>query len=273
VRLATFNAMGGRGLADGRVDPDRFASVVADLDVDVLALQEVDQRQPRSGGADFAALAARALGGAEFRFAATLVGTPGGTWRPAAGPDDGAGESRYGVALVSRYQVRRWRVLRLPPSPVRSPVYVPGPERSRLILLRDEPRMVLLAEVDAPFGPVTVAGTHLSFVPGWNLRQLRTVLRTLPGADPALLLGDLNVPAGLLRAWLRAARVPGRHTGWRLLARAATFPAPAPRVQLDHVLGRGGLPAVTGVSTPAVAVSDHRPLVLTLAHTETKMSS
>jgi endonuclease/exonuclease/phosphatase family metal-dependent hydrolase len=254
VRLATFNVMSGRSLADGRVDADLFAAAVAALDVDVLALQEVDVGQPRSGRLDLAALAAQALGAGEYRFVATVAGTPGGDWCP-AGP--GAGEGpRYGVALLSRLPVRRWWVLRLPAAPVRSPVYVPGPDgRGGLLLLRDEPRAVVAAEVVGPGGPVTVAGTHLSFVPGWSGYQLATALRALRGlSGPRVLLGDLNLPGWLVRA------VPG----WRSLAGAATFPAHRPRVQLDHALGHGDLPPVTRVATPAVAVSDHRPLVVEL---------
>jgi endonuclease/exonuclease/phosphatase family metal-dependent hydrolase len=69
-----------------------------------------------------------------------------------------------------------------------------------------------------------------------------------------VLLGDLNMPGGL----------PGWLSGWSVLARAATYPAWAPRVQLDHVLGSGALPAVTAVETPELRVSDHRALVLEL---------
>jgi endonuclease/exonuclease/phosphatase family metal-dependent hydrolase len=52
------------------------------------------------------------------------------------------------------------------------------------------------------------------------------------------------------------------------LARQATYPAPAPRAQLDHVLAdpRGAylLGPVVQVRTPQVNVSDHRPLVVHL---------
>jgi endonuclease/exonuclease/phosphatase family metal-dependent hydrolase len=127
-------------------------------------------------------------------------------------------------------------------------------------MLRDEPRVLLSAIVDAPGGPMTVATTHLSFVPGWNVKQLRRVvrvLRTMP--PPRLLLADLNLPGGL------AARL----SGWLTLARRPTYPSPAPRVQFDHVLldpsGASALPPVFAVDTPAVEVSDHLPLAVTLA--------
>src|SRR3954447_14486414 len=82
MRFATFNLMHGRSLSDGRVDPDRLRQAVVDLDVDVLGMQEVDRDQPRSGGADLAALAAAALGErAAHRFAPAVIGTPGESFR------------------------------------------------------------------------------------------------------------------------------------------------------------------------------------------------
>ncbi|WP_328347057.1 endonuclease/exonuclease/phosphatase family protein [Micromonospora sp. NBC_00421] len=258
MRLATFNLLHGRSLTDGLVDPDRLTAAVHALDADVLALQEVDRDQSRSGHHDLTSIAAHALGAPEHRFAAAVVGTPGEQFRPLRHDDDGHGEPCYGIGLISRHPVRTWQVTRLAPAPVRSPIYAPGPGGG-LLLLRDEPRVVLAAVLDTPHGPLTVAATHLSFVPGWNAYQLRRVvraLRALPG--PRILLGDLNLPAGPARLL----------TGWRPLARRPTYPAIAPRVQLDHILadprGLHRLPPVTAVDTPRSTISDHRPLVVDL---------
>jgi endonuclease/exonuclease/phosphatase family metal-dependent hydrolase len=254
VRLATFNVLHGRSLDDGLVTADRFRAALAAVDADVVGMQEVDLDQPRSGGLDLTALAAEALGASDHRFAAAVVGTPGEAFRP-AGPDfaSGAdGEPQYGVALVSRFPVRRWLIHRLPAAPTRSPVPVGG----RVLMLPDEPRVLLAAVVDTPHGPVTVATTHLSFVPGWNVRQLRRAvraLRALPG--PRVLLGDLNLPAGVARV----------ASGWRVAARLPTYPSTTPKIQLDHVLVDPAFPATVGtVSTPPTGVSDHRPLVVEL---------
>ncbi|MFU8874231.1 endonuclease/exonuclease/phosphatase family protein [Micromonospora sp. SL4-19] len=258
MRLATFNLLHGRSLTDGLVDPDRLAAAVTALDADILALQEVDRDQSRSGNLDLTAIAARALDAPEHRFAAAVVGTPGEQFRPLTHDDDGHGEPCYGIGLVSRHPVRSWQVTRLRPAPVRSPVYVPGPGGG-LVLLRDEPRVVLAAVLDTPYGPVTVAATHLSFVPGWNILQLRRIvraLRTLPA--PRILLGDLNLPAGPAALLSR----------WRPLGRRPTYPAGQPRVQLDHILadrhGLDRLPPVRSVRTPLSTISDHRPLIVDL---------
>lgn len=258
MRLATFNLLHGRSLTDGLVDPDRLTAAVTALDADVLALQEVDRDQSRSGNLDLTAIAARALDAPEHRFAAAVVGTPGERFRPLTHDDDGHGEPLYGVGLISRHPVRTWQVTRLRPAPVRSPIYAPGPGGG-LVLLRDEPRVVLAAVLDTPHGPLTVAATHLSFVPGWNMLQLRRVVRALRALPaPRILLGDLNLPAGAARLL----------TGWRPLGRRPTYPAGQPRVQLDHVLadrrGLDQLPPVTAVHTPLSTISDHRPLIVDL---------
>ncbi len=258
MRLATFNLLHGRSLHDGRVDADRVAAAVAALDADIVGLQEVDRGQPRSGHLDLTAVAADALGAPAHRFAPAVLGTPGETWRAWTAADEARSDPTYGIALVSRWPVLRWQITPLPAAPVRSPIWAPGPGGG-LILLRDEPRVLLAAVIDTPGGPVTVANTHLSFVPGWNVRQLRAAVRALAQLPaPRILLGDLNLPAGLARAVSR----------WRPLARRPTYPAAQPRTQLDHVLadprGADRLGQVTDVSTPAAAISDHRPLVVTL---------
>jgi endonuclease/exonuclease/phosphatase family metal-dependent hydrolase len=256
VRLATFNLLHGRSLADGRVAPERLADAVRQLRPDVVGLQEVDRGQPRSGGADLTRAVAEALGVdgvPQWRFVPALVGTPGAAWRVATDDDADEPGPSYGVGLVSRWPVSSWHVVRLRPARVRSPVVLPGTRR--VLWLQDEPRVGVAAVVQAPHGPVTVATTHLSFVPGWNGAQLRTLtsaLAALPG--PRVLLGDLNMPAPFPRLLTR----------WRVLARTPTYPAEQPRVQLDHVLGSGDLPPVTHVEAPALAVSDHRALVVTL---------
>ncbi|MFI1991944.1 endonuclease/exonuclease/phosphatase family protein [Actinoplanes sp. NPDC020271] len=254
MRLATFNLLHGRSLSDGTVHADRVHAAVADLDADVLGLQEVDRAQPRSGGLDLTVLCAEALRAPAHRFAAAVVGTPGQTWQPWHADAD-ISHPQYGIGLVSRFPVQRWQITQLPAAPIRSPVLT----GDGLLLLKDEPRVLLAAVLETPHGPVSVGTTHLSFVPGWNVRQLRHAVRAMRALPaPRILLGDLNMPTGPVRAF----------TGWRPLARAATFPSPYPRTQLDHILAdpRGAAPLgrVVQVRTPHSPVSDHRPLVVRL---------
>ena len=257
MRVATFNLLHGRSLDHLEVRESDLRDAAARIDADVLGLQEVDRLQERSASVDQTAVVAEALGAASWRFVPALNGTPGRgvTWTRSS-DDDGATTTgpTYGVGLVSRLPVRQWEVRRFGPAPVSMPLMVPGVKG--LTRIPDEPRVALAAVIDGPRGPMTVLTAHLSFVPGWNVAQLRALTRwalTLPG--PRLLAGDFNLPGALPRLASR----------WRQLARAATYPSYRPRVQFDHVLSHGvEESAVTDVQALRLPVSDHCALVVDL---------
>jgi endonuclease/exonuclease/phosphatase family metal-dependent hydrolase len=259
MRLATFNVLHGRSIDDGLVDRGRLADAARSLDADVLALQEVDRDQARSGGLDVTAAVAGATGALDSRFVPTLTGTPGFDWSAAA-LDEPPGAPAYGIGLVSRLPVQEWVPLALGASPARLPVVIEGPRR-RVLLVKDEPRVAVAAVLAAGTPVRTVVATHLSFAPGWNLVQLRRLARATRALPrPLVLLGDLNIPGRVVRT------LPG----WRSLARVPTYPAPSPRVQLDHVLLRtagssGPTPVVQTFAAVRTPISDHRALVVDVA--------
>ena len=152
----------------------------------------------------------------------SAVGAYVRTWlsRRPARPDEPHGTPGYGIALLSRLPVLEWRRVRLP---IASPWLF-----GRLQVRRDEPRVAIVAVVEAADGPLTVVTTHLSSGSDWSRVQLPWLqgrLRDLP--RPLVLLGDLNLRG----------TVPSELIGWRdlvdepnLSARAATAPAgPRPR--------------------------------------------
>lgn len=248
MRVATFNILHGRTVGQD-VDLDRLRAGVRRLDADVLGLQEVDLDQPRSGKADLTAVAAEAMGAVAHRFVAAISGTPGATWMAATGVEQ-PGTSAFGIALLSRFPALSWQVLRLPRIPMRFPMYLPGP--NRVMMVDEEPRAAVVALLKTPLGPLTVANTHLSFVPGWNRRQLWQMARDVRGfPSPRILLGDLNMPATAAQRW----------SGMRALACMATFPAEEPSLQLDHILSDDARLAGRRCEAPLLAISDHRALV------------
>jgi len=270
LRIATYNLLHGQPLAaDGSpapypADPAApLGEAIADLDADVLALQEVDRYQERSGLVDQAAVAAKAMGAADWRFAAALHGTPAplAGWVPdpsvtglqVYGPsevDTATGRPSYGTALLTRLPVTHWRARRFAPAPFGLPLRVAG--RRGLTPVPDEPRAALAAVLEGADGPFTVVAAHLSFVPGWNVAQLAAIRRWIADLpQPYLVLGDFNligaVPRTVLgsataierttsRDRIRAARAARRvRTG---VARRRRVREPRPRLQGWYDLAR-----------------------------------
>ncbi len=254
-------------------DPTDLLRAVAELEqdgpLDVLALQEVDRHQPRTGMLDQAGVVAEQLGARWWRFVPSVHGTPGiasegASWVPATAADDlpeDQGEPprvtdmgpRYGVALLSRWPVRRWRVKRFPPAPVSLPLIAPTTGRPKAVRVPDEPRSAVAAIIEIPHADITVATAHLTFVPGYNTRQLAELRAFLAGMPrPLVLLGDFNLPGG----------IPGLVTGWQQIVRVPTYPVARPRVQFDHILADGWAPDAVALARASarampVAVSDH----------------
>lgn len=258
LRVGTWNLLHGLAPDSGAVNGEALSGDVlaleaGHLDLDLLAIQEVDELQPRSGMRSQTEEIAKALQATDHHFLAAVEGTPGESWQPAT---HAGGGPQYGIGLISRLPVQQWHELRLPSAHSGMPLLVPTEKGPRLIYVSDEPRVAVAAQLEG----LTIACTHLSFVPGRNIRQLRAVMRwlnRLPG--PRLLVGDFNLPGG----------IPRRVTGWSALARAATYPAWKPRVQFDHILADRPW-QVDSVSTPHLKVSDHRPLVVEIREQRTE---
>lgn len=250
TRVLTLNLQHGLARDGTPTTSEQLAAAVAGIDADVVALQEVDRGQPRSGNIDQARVVADALGLPHVRFAATLAGDVRVDARPAtrSGAPDGAA---YGLAIASRWPVLAWFVRPLPRLRPRHPVLKGG----RLRLREDEQRALLAAVLRTPAGELSVASAHLSLLAPVAAVQARAVVRSMSTLPvPAVVCGDLD-----LDPWLLDPLSPG----WQL-PRALTFPVRAPRRQLDHVLVRGA--AIGAVEPLELEISDHLGLLVTLDH-------
>lgn len=281
IRLLSFNLQHGRPGDGARLDPATapladsdiadagaarevlaaLADQIRDIDPDVIALQEVDLGQRRSGRLDQTAVLADLLGWDGHRFAATYAGPVVGLRRRprrsalTGRADDvlgplrallGAGPAGFGNALLTRLPVRAWRVARLG----RGPAVLTRRGGGRALdprsyaLSTSTMRNMIAAQidpVDGAGGPggLAVASTHLATRTGTAAAQLAAAwaaLAALPG--PHVLAGDLNLHAELL-APLGIARGLGE---------GATYPSGAPARRIDHILtdpwptGADGLP-------------------------------
>jgi len=155
--------------------------------------------------------------------------------------------------------VIKWHRLDLGNAPIGMPLLVPGddgkPGRLRPIYIRDEPRVALAATLA---NGVTVINTHLSFVPGYNIKQLRAMKRWAVELESemnstAIIVGDLNLPKNL----------PIVASQWRSLATQATYPSWGAKIQFDYILTRASIGA-TQLPTVTTGVSDHLPLSVEL---------
>ena len=281
IRLLSFNLQHGRPGDGARLDPATapladsdiadagaarevlaaLADQIRDIDPDVIALQEVDLGQRRSGRLNQTAVLADLLGWDGHRFAATYAGPVVGLRRRprrsalTGRADDvlgplrallGAGPAGFGNALLTRLPVRAWRVARLG----RGPAVLTRRSGGRALdprsyaLSTSTMRNMIAAQidpVDGAGGPggLAVASTHLATRTGTAAAQLAAAwaaLAALPG--PHVLAGDLNLHAELL-APLGIARGLGE---------GATYPSGAPARRIDHILtdpwptGADGMP-------------------------------
>lgn len=156
MRLVSYNIHAGVG-TDGRCDLDRIAALLAEIDADVVALQEVDSRLSR-GGLDQAGLLARALG-------MHLI----------EGPLLREHQGHYGNAVLSRWPLR---------------LHGEGTYAAQ----GSECRGWLAVDALDPAGPAwRVLVTHLELrgkVRCRQLAELAAIVAAEPG--PLALAGDLN---------------------------------------------------------------------------------
>ena len=257
---------------EGVIHNERLAERATQLDVDLLAIQEVDYFQERSHFADQAEVIAKAMRAPYISRAFAITGTPGEKWKKwersstkdVLGPSDKQGSSAdqnrqcfYGNGIISQIPIIEEFRLDLGRSKVGAPLAIPQtiPGQSRpkikIIYIHDEPRVAHAVHLE---NGITVINTHLSFVPGMNAYQLRKIhhwAKTLPGEK--VLVGDLNLPG----------RLPEKIMKWLSAAEQFTYPSWGARIQFDHILlSSANLrnPRKLDFTSSSIMVSDHLPL-------------
>lgn len=237
LRIMTYNVHSCVGL-DGRVSPARIARLIAQFDPDVVALQELDVRQVRTGQVDQAHEIARDLE-MDFHFHPTLH----------------LEEGHFGNAVLSRYPMRLVKAESLP--------------RYGLAL---EPRGALWVEIDVGGVPLQVVNTHLGLVAGERLAQIEMLLgaawlgeAALRG--PVVLCGDLNSSPRSPVYRRLVARLRDVQTGLVKHRPKRTFFSRYPLTRIDHVFVDRTI-EVLKADVPrgelARRASDHLPVVVDL---------
>ena len=254
-----------------KADPSALTRAVESLQSDLYALQEVDHFLPRSQSRPQMRDIAEAIGARDWAMGPSVMGTPGESWRKKhdhepeiisnLSPHAELVHESYGIGIVSKIPVRSWHRLHLGNAPVGLPLIVPGDEsgkgKVRFIYVKDEPRLALAAVLENGW---TIVNTHLSFVPGFNMAQLRKLKRwalelAASTHTKAIILGDLNLPKNL----------PVLGSKWQSLVTHNTYPSWKPKIQFDYILSKD-VPAdgYRNIENSATGVSDHLPISIEL---------
>jgi endonuclease/exonuclease/phosphatase family metal-dependent hydrolase len=236
-RIVTYNVHRCVG-NDRRLDVARVADVLARLEPDIVALQELDVGRARTGRVDQAHEIARRLDMAcHFNAALTVE------------------EERYGDAILTRYPERLVQVGPLPGHPA---------------IPQLEPRGALWVEVEIGGARVQIVNTHLGLVP--KEQQIQASFLAGPAwlkhphcHGPTILLGDFNATATsvVYRTFLR--QLSAARTLAKVKTPTATFPSPLPVLRIDHLFVSPEIKVadVFAPFSPLTRVaSDHLPLVM-----------
>lgn len=247
LRLTSWNLLNGRNLIDGSATRESLERGISrffeEFTPDIIGIQEVDNLQPRSDSLHQAKLVADLLRTDYWHYQPTLFGTPGGEWSTMGHEDS----PTYGIALISKVEVKNFHIKELGTAPFGAPLAVPSPKGLRVRYVPDEPRVVIAAEL---IDGTIVAVTHLSFVPGFNYRQLRRAYRWLSTlGDRIVLMGDFNLPWGLA----------SKATPLRSVTSAKSYPSWSPKVQFDYILTSETIEGHE-VHHGQGLISDHRPI-------------
>jgi len=238
IRVMSYNIQYGGGNLDGT------AEAIRALAPEIVALQEVDVHwADRSNFVDQASVLGERLR-MHVRFARIYR-------LPSA---NGSSPPReFGVALLSKYPILRWRndsLTRLSTqetNPV--PARMPG---------------LLEVHIDVRGTPVRVFNTHLDYRADPSIRQQQIaemLVHIGELASPTLVFGDMNTTpdAPELQPLFRQLRDAWPATNGAGL----TYPADQPTKRIDYVLLSPHF-RVRSASVPLTRASDHRPVMVDL---------
>lgn len=220
--VASYNVHKCVGI-DGRFDPDRIVEVISELEADIVALQEADERFGRRAGL---------LDLTKLRDKTDLL--------PVELPTQSASHGWRGNVLLVRGGVA---------SHVRQ-IRLPGVE----------PRGALAVDLDFNDIPVRIIAAHLGLLRQSRAKQTELLLDSARARDkPTILMGDLNE----WRVRRRSSLMPLLPHFGPLHAALPSFPSRMPILALDRILASPEqvIAAIAVHDSPlARAASDHLPI-------------
>ena len=243
IRVTTYNIHSCVDI-NRNVNCERFAGIIAELQADIVALQEVDAQKPFGKNRNQAGILADKLKMDYIFF-----------------PAENAGLHAFGLAILSRFPFIESHHRLLP---------------SLYPRLNPRKRGAIRASIQTPDSPLHIINTHLSLFKLERRKQVKTLmgqdwLKAVPQDEPVILCGDLN--AGPLS---KTYRTLSRHLTdvqkeLRILKGAATQPtfhSRSPLFRIDHIFVSQHLRTIQVEVTNSPdtrTASDHLPLTADLA--------
>jgi endonuclease/exonuclease/phosphatase family metal-dependent hydrolase len=222
----------------GRVDIEKIEKVIANLDPDVVALQEVDVNRRRTLYMDQAKRLAEGLN-MDYQYYSLM----------------NSGSEKYGLAILAKFPLIKIKYDRFP-----------AVKSKRMV----ERRGAMWVRIQTPLGDVNVINTHLGLHMKERLFQIRTLLGKdwlsgVLGKKPLVICGDFNAGAQSpvyreICAHLADAQKMGNYKGYP----KNTFFSRYPVLRLDHIFVSKQFATLRRVRVPSDAVtriaSDHLPV-------------
>ena len=238
--------------------------IVANFQPDFISIQEVDYLQPRSNFINQTKIIAENSGLKYWAFLPAIFGTPGEKWKSVENLEEAiltneknnSDVKSYGIGIATNQKIIKLSVKRLGRSLIGLPLLIPreNGKGAKFIYVKDEPRVALVAQLA---NGLTIATTHLSFVPGVNIFQLNRLssfIKKLPGEK--ILTGDLNLPGN----------TPSKLSEFKSLANTPTYPSWNVKIQFDYIMARskslksGQISAKLIENKIKTRISDHIPI-------------
>ena len=226
LKFASYNIHKAIG-TDGRRDPERILTVLREINADIIALQEADERF----GDRASVIAKTAIDETHWKIVPVAKRPRSIGW--------------HGNALLIR---KSYGVLKAQP-----------------IVLPDlEPRGAVQADIDVDGVRIRIAGMHLDISGLRRRAQIRTILQQMDACEPrcpTVLMGDFNQWGNRTGAMREFAR------DWHVLETGLSFPSHRPIARLDRIVTSddwGCLEQHVHHSPHAAKASDHLPIVAEL---------
>ena len=266
MRVTSWNLLHGQVIPPVGEQDWRQSLITSATDIashfkpDFISLQEVDYLQPRSGNINQTKLIAESMGLKYWYYLPALLGTPGSRWQKVKNLEPGiisqntnnpSPNTSYGIGFATSVPIKKIYTKALGRSIIGMPLLVPkdNGKGARFIYVKDEPRVALIAELE---NGLTIATTHLSFVPFVNVFQLNRLiiaLKKLSGVP--VLVGDLNLPAN----------IPSKLSGFKSVMSQSTYPSWKPKIQFDYIMVANNQEVqASPLSTIKPDISDHVPI-------------